>query len=293
MPNVVDDPSAAPDAEHNDPPAMLRYFVAFLFIMYGFAKLMGSQFTILDSELDRPMGEVSGFWLTWYYFGYSPVYGSLLALAQIGSGLLLTFRRTTLLGAAILFGIASNIVLIDVFYGVDLGATVTAIILWVCLLVMLGYYRTRLLAVFWGARRPARSARRRYAAHAVRGTMVLFAVAATYYLANFNNRRPTPLDGTWDVAEARGFPGESQPSRIYFEHNRAFMTVFQYPGARVTHHFEVDPRRRTIQIWRDWLTRGDVVFGGTYTLSGDRLELQGRAGAAGSPARLRLARVRR
>jgi len=29
-------------------------------ILYGFAKLNGSQFTVLDSELAKPMGEVSG-----------------------------------------------------------------------------------------------------------------------------------------------------------------------------------------------------------------------------------------
>ncbi len=41
-----------------------RYFVAFVIIAYGWAKIMGSQFTILDSELDKPLGEISGFWLT-------------------------------------------------------------------------------------------------------------------------------------------------------------------------------------------------------------------------------------
>ncbi len=47
--------------------SFLRYFVALAVILYGFAKLNGSQFTILQSELDKPLGEVSGFWLTWYY----------------------------------------------------------------------------------------------------------------------------------------------------------------------------------------------------------------------------------
>jgi hypothetical protein len=48
----------------------LRFVVSFFIILYGFAKLNGSQFTIPASELDKPMGQVSGFWLTWYYFGY-------------------------------------------------------------------------------------------------------------------------------------------------------------------------------------------------------------------------------
>jgi hypothetical protein len=46
--------------------AGMRCFAAFVVLVYAFAKINGSQFTILDSELDKPMGEVSGFWLTWY-----------------------------------------------------------------------------------------------------------------------------------------------------------------------------------------------------------------------------------
>ncbi|HSK71663.1 MAG TPA: hypothetical protein VK892_08210 [Pyrinomonadaceae bacterium] len=66
---------------------------------------MGSQFTILDSELDKPMREVSGFWLTWYYFGYSPFYGNLIALVQIACGFLLLYRKSVLLASCILFGV--------------------------------------------------------------------------------------------------------------------------------------------------------------------------------------------
>lgn len=72
----------------NDRP-IARWIVAVIAIMYGFAKLNGSQFTVLDSELDKPMGAVSGFWLTWYYFSYSPVYGNLIAAIQVAGGLLL------------------------------------------------------------------------------------------------------------------------------------------------------------------------------------------------------------
>ena len=41
-----------------------RWLAAVVMIAYGFAKLNGSQFTVLDSELSKPMNEVSGFWLT-------------------------------------------------------------------------------------------------------------------------------------------------------------------------------------------------------------------------------------
>src|SRR6185312_3237754 len=103
--------------------AIARYGAAFALLIYGFAKINGSQFTILDSELDKPMGHVSGFWLTWYFFGFSTFYGNFLALAQITGALLLTFRRTVLLGACLLAPILTNIVIIDIAYRIDPGAT--------------------------------------------------------------------------------------------------------------------------------------------------------------------------
>ena len=102
-------------------PLVPRWIAAALCFVYGFAKINGSQFTILDSELTRPLGEVSGFWLTWYYFGYSPVYGTFLALAQIGAGILIIVPRTALAGALLLLPMVANILLIDLFYGIDPG----------------------------------------------------------------------------------------------------------------------------------------------------------------------------
>src|SRR5687767_5467877 len=128
---------------------ILRYVVAFLVITYGFAKLNGSQFTILDSELDKPMGQVSGFWLTWYYFGYSKFYGNFIALIQLLGGVLLMFRRTNLLGSCLLLPIIANIILVDVFYAVDLGALLVALFIEVSLLIILRPHATELYDLFW------------------------------------------------------------------------------------------------------------------------------------------------
>jgi len=126
-----------------------RYFVAFIIIVYGWAKIMGSQFTILDSELDKPLGEISGFWLTWHYFGFSPIYGNLIALVQIVAGFLLLYRRTVLLGACVLFGLVGNIILIDIFYAIDLGALIMAVFLEGALFIILNFHRRELIETFW------------------------------------------------------------------------------------------------------------------------------------------------
>jgi hypothetical protein len=129
--------------------SLLRYGVAAILLVYGFAKLNGSQVTILDSELDKPMGQVSGFWLTWYYFGYSKFYGSFIAFGQIVGALLLLFRKTTLLGACCLLPIVINIVLVDLSYGIDRGAPGVAILVGAGLLLLVSMHKDQLIEVFW------------------------------------------------------------------------------------------------------------------------------------------------
>lgn len=264
--------------------AILRYVVAFLVITYGFAKLNGSQFTILDSELDKPMGQVSGFWLTWYYFGYSKVYGNLIALLQVLGGILLMFRRTTLLGTCLLLPIIANIILVDIFYGIDLGALLVALIIEAALLIILTPHAMELYDLFWVKQKPlppAKSTRRiatigKYAARAV---LILIPAIFTYWVANYNNRLPTPVDGTWDVVETS--PNLERagniPSVIFFEKNRAHLCVFKdSQGSYESHHFEVNPNQRTIAIWQRWLQKGATLFDGSYEMSEGRLRLKGR-----------------
>jgi hypothetical protein len=289
----ADRPPPPPSTERRYPPAALRYFVALVFLFYGFAKLNHAQFTVLDSELDKPMREVPGFWLTWYYFGYSAVYGDLIALLQIGGALMLTFRRTALLGACLLFGIVSNIVLVDVFYGVDVSGLASAVVLWICLAIILSTYAAELVRLFWTSQAPppgSRSRRRRLWAAVARVAMVMFAAALTYWVANVNNRRPTVLDGTWEIVDVTG-AAPALPTRIYFERNRAFLAVFRYPDHWEQHHFEVDSASHGLRIWSHWLSKGPEVFSGTYRLSGDVLDLDGRLAPSTEGVHLRLRRV--
>ena len=173
-------------------PLVPRWIAATLCFVYGFAKINGSQFTILDSELTRPLGEVSGFWLTWYYFGYSPVYGTFLALAQIGAGILIIVPRTALAGALLLLPMVANILLIDIFYGVDPGGTMAALLLLVCAFLTVAPYVSRLAAaVFLRGQPIAPSATAMIALTALLAGTFAF----TWWIANYNNRAPTPIDG--------------------------------------------------------------------------------------------------
>ena len=261
---------------------ILRYTVALLVLNYGFAKLNGSQFTILDSELDKPMGQVSGFWLTWYYFGYSKFYGNLIAIAQIVGGVLLLFRRTTLLGSCLLLPIIANIILVDVFYGIPVGALLVALFILVALLIIIKPYASELYELFWVKQKSPVSAKpspriATIGTYTVRVLLILLPAIFTYWVAHFNNRLPTPIDGAWDVVEVSPNPGPANevPAVVFFERNRAYLCVFKgRNGSYEGHHFEVNPSDRSIGIWEHWLQKGTKLFDGSYDTTTQRLRLQ-------------------
>jgi len=289
--------------KQNDSPApekfiydFSRYFVAFVFVVYGWAKIMGSQFTILDSELDKPMGEVSGFWLTWYYFGYSPFYGNFIALIQIVAGFLLLYRKTVLLAACVLFGVVGNIILIDIFYAVDLGALVMAAFLEGALVIILNSHRRELIETFWTRQNslfPAGKKRSslRAAKILICALIVLIPPALTYWTANYNNRVPTVLDGKWQVVNSSVsiVDGDKPLTKIYFERNRAHMTVFRFGDDKwIEHHFEINPQTNEIYFWDKWLTKGEAIFSGQYELQNDKLVLKGQLQPTSQPITVEL-----
>lgn len=263
----------------------LRYYAAFTLFTYGFAKLMGAQFTVLDSQLMRPMGEVSGFWLTWYYFGYSPVYSAIIAFTQIGGAVLLCFRRTALLGAFVLLPVMVNIVCVDVWvirFGASSGALHNAIYVLAALVAICAFHVGDMYRFFLCRREGfALFVKGRWWIAAIQIVIMAGMLAYTahngYWEANVNNRRPTPIDGAWHVTNVGpAMPGV--PDWIYFEYNRAHKTVFQYPdGKQEPHDFRVDPQTHSLMISQQWFYPGtDVVFDGTWKRQGDTLTITGK-----------------
>ena len=105
-----------------------RYFLATIIISYAFSKILETQFISQPSIYDKPIGSLSGFQLTWHYFGYSYWYGLVIAITQIASSLLLFFRKTTRIGVMIFLTFMINILLMDFAYDIH-GAKGMAITL--------------------------------------------------------------------------------------------------------------------------------------------------------------------
>lgn len=127
---------------------ILRYWLAFQISTYGFAKILGTQFGTAFYRDDTPVSQLSGFELTWNYFAHSYILAVIIALLQIGGSLLLLFRRTTLLGVAILLPVMLNIVLINVFYQIGNGAFINSVLFSLGLLYLLFLRWNDLKSVF-------------------------------------------------------------------------------------------------------------------------------------------------
>ena len=247
-----------------------RWLAAVIMITYGFAKLNGSQFTVLDSEVTKPMGQVSGFWLTWYYYGFSPVYGTIVALVEIGGGLLLIWPRTALAGALVLLPVVGNVILIDIFFGIA-NALPASVLVLICLIIIVRPHAQRLAeAVLLDID----SSRRAVAVRAAGAVAVLAgAWGFTYWAAHYNNRQPTPIDGVWTVEEHGG-----SLERVFFEYNRSHMAVFRFDDGDAVHHFEVDSGQ--VRVWEQWQLKGALIYEGEI-VNDRRIELQPSGSDAG------------
>lgn len=127
----------------------LRYLSAFLLFLYGSSKLLGRQFTLPPGTALEPVGSLTGYQLAWFYYSYSHTYALILGLVQLAGGALLMFRKTALLGAALMLPVMTNIVMINVFFHIALGAMCTSAFIFASMLAVLWRDRHALLGVFW------------------------------------------------------------------------------------------------------------------------------------------------
>jgi hypothetical protein len=112
-PPCPDPPLPHPHPQHPYPRYLdwLRYISAFLLLGYGSSKLAHLQFHLNQALAQRPVSSLTGFQLTWYYYGYSRVYSIILGLTQIIGAALLLFRKSALGGAVLMMPVVVNILL--------------------------------------------------------------------------------------------------------------------------------------------------------------------------------------
>jgi hypothetical protein len=128
----------------------LRYFCAFMLYLYGISKLAHLQFNMQSQLARQAVGSLTGYQLTWFYFGFSRVYASILGLTQVFGATLLLFRKTTLLGTLAMLPVMANILLINMFILVnDYGPYLVSGLICASLLIILWHQRAALVSLLW------------------------------------------------------------------------------------------------------------------------------------------------
>lgn len=109
---------------------VVRYRLGSALFSYGMIKVLKSQFLFPGGyRLDEPFGAMSPMGLLWTFMGYSTPYNVFVGVAEAGAGLLLFFRRTTLIGALLAVGVMSNVVMINFSYDVEVKQWATHLLL--------------------------------------------------------------------------------------------------------------------------------------------------------------------
>jgi hypothetical protein len=158
----------------------MRYLSAWLLFTYGMSKLAGVQFALPPAIAQRPIGSLSGFQLTWYYYSYSHVYATILGLTQVAGGALLLFRTTALLGAAIMAPVMANILMINLFFHIAVGAECAATFIFASMLALLWRERSALVGLFWNQQAPELASSRIF--HRSIAALIVLVVIALFSL---------------------------------------------------------------------------------------------------------------
>lgn len=103
----------------------LTLIVVFAMYIYGLGKFF--QFDDTSQNL-TPVAQLTPMQLMWAFYGYSKPFALTLGLFEITGATLLLFKKTRLLGCFFTSSILVNVILQDIFFQVNFGALLAAII---------------------------------------------------------------------------------------------------------------------------------------------------------------------
>jgi hypothetical protein len=218
-----------------------RFALAAAMISYGAYKIVKSQFPAPSIDrLLQPYGDASPMGLLWTFMGVSTPYTVFGGAMEMLGGLLLTVRRTALLGALVSFGVLLNIVMLNFCYDVPVKLYSSHLLLMAAFLIAPDV--RRLVDVFVLNRRaapvPMQPVFRRAWLH--HGTVVLRTLLvlafATFMVKSsadnvrtyFTSNPKWPLRGVWSVDEFL-VDGQARPPLVT-DTGRWRRVVFDLPS---------------------------------------------------------------
>jgi hypothetical protein len=213
-----------------------------------------------------PFGSASPMGILWAFMGVSKAYNFFTGAIELSSGILLTFRRTTLLGALIAAGAMANVVALNYSYDVSVKIYSTQLLLQA--IVLIAPDARRLLDVFLfnraiGAEETRPLFRKRAfetASLAVRTLLVVSFIVFTFHDVVETSKvaglaQQSPLRGVWDVDELTD-NGVARPPlttdatrwrRAVFD-NPTQMSFFLMNDTRTRYNSKLDEKTHTLKL---------------------------------------------
>jgi hypothetical protein len=252
--------------------AWLRVYVRFALFMimltYGAVKVIKSQFPY--PSLDRllqPFGDASPMGLLWTFMGASVSYNFFAGTGEILGGVLLTARRTTLLGGLVCIGVLSNIVMLNFSY--DVPVKLYSLHLLAMALFLAAPDARRLIDLLLLGRGVKPMEFRPFLGRIwlhrgvllLRTALVVGMIGLSLYgahesLTKFGDLAPkSPLLGIWNVEEFES-DGKDRPPLVA-DGTRWRRVIFDYPGvfavqlmsdSRQRYTLKLDPDQRTLAL---------------------------------------------
>ncbi|WP_394835857.1 hypothetical protein LVJ94_02970 [Pendulispora rubella] len=245
----------------------LRYMLAMNMLLYGMFKIMMVQFpTPAIEQLSRTYGDSSPHSLMWAFMGYSTAYNVFVGGAEVLSGLLLFFRRTTTLGAMLVAAIMANVVVLNFCYYV--GVKLFSAHLFSIALFLLAADARRLIDVFVLGR-PAAATPQRPPFHSRRferarlvlkvlyiGGSLVAAMSSALMIRKMRDSGsparalagPYVIESNAASAEVRTPPSDLVRWRTIIVGQHGSLVVKRDDGNMVRWRFKVDPEAHTLTL---------------------------------------------
>ena len=118
------------------------YIVIFAMFAYGAGKIVQFKNAV---NITKTLADMTGMELMWAFYGHSFAYVVTVGILEITGGILMLIKKTRIIGCLFVSAILINIILQDIFFGVNLGALKAVIIYQSLILIILWINKEKLI----------------------------------------------------------------------------------------------------------------------------------------------------
>lgn len=121
---------------------VIRSVLIVVMLLYGLAKLFKGQFADPSLELLlQNVGDMSPMGLAWTFMGHSMAYNIFIGFIEILGGILLLYRKTVTAGSVLIFGVMSNVAIMNLTYDIPVKLFSLHLVAMAFLLIVIDSHR--------------------------------------------------------------------------------------------------------------------------------------------------------